>query len=86
MSVISVFLGIVIRVFQRDHNPPHIHVQYGEHKALLEISTGKTMAGSLPPRIRRIVLEWLLYRKAEVLKSWQEAQEYKTPSRVRPLE
>jgi len=28
---ISRFLGIVIGMFYKDHNPPHFHAYYGEH-------------------------------------------------------
>jgi len=33
------FLGIVIKMFVDDHNPPHFHAFYGEHQALTR-STG----------------------------------------------
>jgi hypothetical protein len=36
MPIISVFFGIVIRMFYDDHNPPHIHVEYQGMKALLD--------------------------------------------------
>lgn len=29
MRIISIFLGIVIRINFGDHNPPHIHANYG---------------------------------------------------------
>lgn len=86
MPIISVFFGIVVRVFQGDHNPPHIHVQYGEFEAIFEIKSGKLLDGKLPPRARRILLEWLRIRELEVLKSWTDAQEFKAPRKVRPLE
>jgi hypothetical protein len=86
MPVISVFLGIVIRIFQGDHNPPHIHVQYGDFRAILEIKSGKVLAGKLPPRVRKIMLEWLKIRRAEILKSWKDAKEFKIPRKVKPLE
>jgi hypothetical protein len=30
MPVISMFFGLIIRMYYKDHNPPHIHVEYGE--------------------------------------------------------
>jgi hypothetical protein len=37
MPTISVFYGIVIQMFWRDHNPPHFHVLYGEHEAVFDV-------------------------------------------------
>ncbi|MGZ8533283.1 MAG: DUF4160 domain-containing protein [Candidatus Binatia bacterium] len=28
MPTICVFFGIIIRMFYRDHNPPHFHAEY----------------------------------------------------------
>jgi hypothetical protein len=86
MPVISVFLGMVIRMYHADHNPPHIHVQYGEYEAVLGVVSGKILAGDLPPKVRRLVKEWILLRKRELLKAWKQAQGHKNPSRVKPLD
>ena len=40
MPEISRFLGIVIRMFYRDHAPPHFHAEYGDYEITLEIETG----------------------------------------------
>jgi hypothetical protein len=36
MPTISVFYGIVIRMFVKDHPPPHFHALYGEYRRPLE--------------------------------------------------
>ena len=35
-SSIIRFLGIVIRMYDRDHPPPHFHAEYGEHEITVE--------------------------------------------------
>ncbi|KAA2241046.1 DUF4160 domain-containing protein [Salinarimonas soli] len=55
MPTISIFFGIVIQMYWRDHNPPHLHAFYQGHEALFEIETGEVIAGSLPATARRIV-------------------------------
>jgi len=37
MPEISRFYGIIIRMFFREHAPPHFHAFYGEHQALINI-------------------------------------------------
>ena len=51
MPEISRFFGIVVKMFFDEHNPPHFHAEYGEHKALIDISALSAFAGGLPPRV-----------------------------------
>ena len=37
MPTISIFYGIVIQIFWRDHNPPHFHALYGEYEAVFDV-------------------------------------------------
>ena len=37
MPSISRFLGIIITMYYREHNPPHFHVKYNEYKAIFTI-------------------------------------------------
>jgi hypothetical protein len=51
MPEISVFYGIRITMYYRDHQPPHFHAEYGDDEELIVISTLATYAGSpLGPR------------------------------------
>lgn len=45
MPVIAAFLGMIVRVYHSDHNPPHIHVQYGDYEAIFEIKSGRILYG-----------------------------------------
>lgn len=45
MPEISRFYGIIIRMFQNDHNPPHFHVIYQEYEALISINTLEVLKG-----------------------------------------
>lgn len=37
MPTISMFYGIVIRMYYDDHNPPHFHAFYGDYKAIFNL-------------------------------------------------
>jgi hypothetical protein len=50
MPTISVFYGIVIQMFWRDHAAPHFHALYAEHEALIELRDFRVIRGSLPER------------------------------------
>lgn len=76
MPVIARFYGMVIKMFLlgAEHNPPHIHVIYGEYSALFDIQTLKMLEGDLPTRAAAMVTEWLGIHKAELLEMWQTQQ------------
>ena len=71
MPEISRFLGIIISMYFDEHNPPHFHVQYNEHRATIEIRTLNLMAGSLPARVRGLVEEWAELHQDELLQIWE---------------
>jgi Domain of unknown function (DUF4160) len=45
MPEVSRFYGIVIKVYFRDHPPPHFHAVYAEHQALYDIETLEVIEG-----------------------------------------
>jgi hypothetical protein len=76
MPTIAYFYGIAIMMFYRDHNPPHVNVRYGSSKALVQLSTGKVIAGNLPPKIARTVGSWVLTHRIALQQNWQFARRH----------
>lgn len=71
MPIISIFFGIVIRMYHNDHAPPHFHAAYQGFEALIRISDGSIYAGSLPTKALRLVQEWAERHRNELLENWQ---------------
>jgi hypothetical protein len=65
------FLGIVISMYFDEHNPPHFHVRYNEHRAVLAIDTLNLLAGWLPARVRGLVEEWAELHQSELRNMWE---------------
>jgi hypothetical protein len=86
MPEISRFFGIIIAMFYDDHNPPHFHVRYGEHKAAIKIDDFAVLDGYLPPRALGLVIEWAEIHKSELMADWQLAKENKQPAPIEPLQ
>ena len=40
MPTIAWFYGIAIRMYVKDHPPPHFHAVYAEHEAFVAIASG----------------------------------------------
>jgi len=74
MPTIAVFYGIMIRMYWRDHAPPHLHAIYQGFEALIAIETGEVIGGQLPPNALRIVQQWVLLRQAKLMENWQRGR------------
>ncbi len=85
MPEISRFLGIVIVIYYRDHEPPHFHAKYGEYEITVEIETG-VVEGRFPRRALRHVLEWHELHRDELRELWNMARERKPLRKIAPLE
>ncbi len=67
MPEISRFYGIIIRMYIKDHSPPHFHAEYGGNEAMINIQTGEIIHGDLPRRALRLVQDWAELHKEELL-------------------
>ena len=84
MPEICRFYGIVIRMFliDREHPPPHIHIKYGEHTAIMELDNLNIIEGRIPKRCRQLVREWAELHQRELIEMWDRQQFH----RIEPLE
>jgi hypothetical protein len=71
VPVISVFFGIMIRMYFDDHPPPHFHASYQGFEAFVRIADGAIIRGSLPNKASRIVRQWALDHQVELMANWQ---------------
>ena len=86
MPEISRFLGIVIAMYYKEHGVPHFHAKYGEFRGALSIEDLKLIEGSLPKRVRSLVLEWAFEHREELAENWDLAREGKPLNPIPPLE
>lgn len=85
MPEISRFLGIVIRMYIREHYPAHFHAEYGEYEITVDIETG-VVTGRFPKRALKAVLEWYELHREELMDNWEAAMNRKPLSKIEPLE
>jgi len=64
-------------MYFEEHDPPHFHVGYNEHRASMEIKTLNLMAGTLPAKVRGLVEEWAEQHQQELLEMWQSQDFHK---------
>jgi len=88
MPVISMFYGILIRLFLTDnkqHNCPHIHAKYAEFEASIGIVDGEIIAGEIPKRQLRLVQAWIELHRDELMADWELAVSGENPYKIDPL-
>lgn len=73
MPTISTFYGIYIMMYlkNKEHNPPHIHAFYGNEAATFYIKNGEIYEGSFPTRAKKMVKEFILKNKDELMRMWE---------------
>lgn len=88
MPIISMFYGILIRMYLLDnqqHNLPHIHARYAEFEASINIDDGELLAGDLPRKQLRLVQAWIELHRDELMADWQLTMSGENPYKISPL-
>jgi hypothetical protein len=85
MPEISRFFGIIIYLYNMDHNPPHIHAKYESGEIEIEIKTKKVNSGNVSPRALRLIEEWIDLHEVELLENWEITVSGKQPFKITPL-
>jgi hypothetical protein len=73
MPVISMFYGIIVRMYFDDnerHHLPHFHVKYGEHEASFDLD-GNRLAGDFPQKQTKYVVAWADIHQDELRALWE---------------
>lgn len=78
MPTIARFSGMTFRMYflSSEHNPPHIHVFFGNFAAAFDINTCEVLDGIMPLKEASIAKRWIAANKSQLLTIW-EAQELK---------
>jgi hypothetical protein len=88
MPVVSMFYGIIVRMFyydNKEHNLPHIHVEYAEYHAVVEIPGGNLLSGDFPKNKLQLVMAWIEIHKDELMANWRLAVEGQTVFKIEAL-
>jgi hypothetical protein len=88
MPIISMFYGIIIRMYlldNRNYHLPHIHAKYAEFEASVGIENGEILSGELPRKQLRLVQAWIELRRDELMADWELAANGESPYKIDPL-
>ncbi len=89
MPTISMFYGILIRMFFRDverHHVPHIHAEYQGEIAVYSVNDSTLLAGNIPLKKHKLVVAWIEIHQEDLLADWELAVNGKKPFPIRGLD
>jgi len=88
MPRISSFYGITIWMYYDEiqhRGRPHFHAGYGEAEASIDIALLVAIAGKLPPRAARLVIDWAGVHQAELRANWERSRDRQPLVQIDPL-
>lgn len=71
-------------MFAEDHNPPHIHVKYGNYQITITIEK-ETVKGDIPDSVLKKTTAWLNIHRQELMKNWELLQNGEQANKIEPL-
>ena len=85
MPLISMFYGIILRMYNNgEHNPPHFHAYYNEFQAIFKLD-GELIEGSMPRKQTRLIQAWTEIHREELNANWALAINEEPLFRIDPL-
>lgn len=85
---ISAFYGMVIWMYHDEahhRGRPHFHATYGDDEASVDIESLEILAGELPPRAKRLVIEWARAHRDDLRRNWERARRHESLRPIEPL-
>lgn len=86
MPIISIFFGIVIRMFYQDHEPAHFHAEHQGQQGKFDLG-GRMLVGNIQSKTAlRLIRQWAGLHQAELEANWAAMKAGKPLSKVPPLD
>ncbi|CAN5310741.1 DUF4160 domain-containing protein [soil metagenome] len=86
MPYVSMFFGIIIRMFYDEHNPPHFHAEYQGQRASFDLD-GNLIKGRFKSNTAKsLIKKWAKLHQKELLENWGRACRAEKILKIDPLE
>ena len=85
MPFVSMFFGIMIRMFFNEHNPPHFHAEYQGSEGIFNFD-GEMLQGNIKSTTAlRLIKEWARLRNTELNENWVKITDKIGINKIEPL-
>lgn len=86
MPIISMFFGIVIRMFYNEHEPAHFHAEYQGQRGKFDLNGEMTVGNIHSLTALRLIREWATLHRREIQANWEKMKAGKPLEHIAPLE
>ena len=72
MPILSVFYGIIVRMYKElgaKHNKPHIHAEYSGEEIVIALD-GEVLEGSFPRNKLKLLEAWIEIHREDLEANW----------------
>ena len=84
MPTVSVFYGIIIRIYYDEHKPPHFHAYYQGYSATFDFY-GDIICGEIPAKQLKLIGAWAQLHHDELDANWALAEAKESLVWIDPL-
>jgi len=85
MPYVSMFFGIIIRMFYSEHNPPHFHAEYQGSEGIFNFE-GEMLQGNIKSNTAlKLIKEWAVLRNLELQENWKNITDKAAINKIEPL-
>jgi hypothetical protein len=86
VPVVSIFFGIVIRMYFREHEPKHFHAEHQSQEGKFDFD-GNQFVGNITSRnALGLIRQWAQINRAALETNWSKIQAGQPLDRIPPLE
>jgi hypothetical protein len=87
MPTLSVFFGIIVRMYREEsgkHHLPHIHAEYSGSEVVVSLD-GTVLEGEIPRSKMKLLEAWMEIHKDDLEANWQLLSVGEQSFRIDPL-
>jgi hypothetical protein len=87
MPVLSIFYGIIVRMYKEEggrHKEPHIHAEYSGDEIVLALD-GSILEGEIPRNKLKLLEAWVEIHRDDLLANWKLLSNGEQHFRIDPL-
>ena len=86
MPVIAIFVGIIIRMYHKEHEPRHFHAEHQFQEGKFDFDGNQTVGNITSRNALKLIREWAQLNRAALDTNWANISTGKPLNRIPPLE
>jgi hypothetical protein len=86
VPIISVFFGIVVRMFYKEHEPAHFHAEYQGQHGKFDFDGHQVVGNVQSGTALRLIAEWGALHRVELERNWDRMKTGRPLERIEPLD